>query len=380
MKNNIAVEGIPGFDWALYENDGNVQTIDNENNKPYSHDEYVQTWTDAYKSKKIPATKELKKDTLVSITGFDYADDNILLASVNGGVNNVVIDLNKEQKFFNIISAGEERLDKETFVKYVKDPAFASKIIDLGLYAKIGTDAEKGSIWGGYVENMANEFRSQIKKKNKAYMATIKSTNNGGYIVEVADTIEAFMPGSMAAANKITNYDELVGKSMEVMIESYDKKLGFVVSRKKYLHTIFPMRLRELENNLAANKDYMITGTVTGSKPFGIYVELNEVLTGMIHKTLMDDETRELLRQNKIEPGTQINVYVHKIDKDYRIILSTVPSAMQPEIIKKREAEDLAEKTIYMNAKKEAAAKEAEAEAAEIAETLPTVETAMPAE
>ncbi|WQJ53584.1 MAG: hypothetical protein [Wendovervirus sonii] len=355
---NTMVEGVPGFDWDLYENDGKIQTANDADYKKYSRKEYLDTWTSAYKSKKIPATKELKKDTLVNITGIDYIDENVLLASINGGVNNVVIDLNKEQKFFNIISTENgERLDKDTFVKYVKNPEFASKIIDLGLYAKIGTDSEKGSIWGGYVENMATELKSQIKKKNKAYMATILSTNNGGYIVEVADTIQAFMPGSMAAANKITNYEELVGKSMEVMVESYDKKLGFVVSRKKYLHTIFPAHLLQLQQNLADNKDYMITGTITGTKQFGIYVELDEVLTGMIHKTLMDDETRELLRQNKIEAGTKINVYVHKIDKDNRIILSTVPSDQQPEIIKKREAEDLAEKVVYMNAKKEEALK-----------------------
>lgn len=33
--------------------------------------------------------------------------------------------------------------------------------------------------------------------------------------------VKAFMPGSMAAANKINNYESLVGTEMEVMVGSY---------------------------------------------------------------------------------------------------------------------------------------------------------------
>jgi len=377
-KNNELIEGVPGFDWDLYENDGTVKNTNEQDYKPYSRTEYVNEWVGAYKGKGIPASKELQKNTMVSITDFSFVNGNTMLAAVNGGVNNVVIDLNKEQKFFNILSTdGTDHLDKESFVEKIKDPVFKSKVIDLGIYAKIGTDTEKASIWGGYVENLSNEFKEQIRKKNKAYMAKVISTNNGGFVVEVADTISAFMPGSVAAANKISDYESLVGKTMEVMIESYDKKLGFIVSRKKYLHTILPARIKELEAKLAENRDYMLTGTVTGTTQFGIFVELDEVLTGMIHKTLMDDELRDQLRRNEIKSGMTVNVYVQKIEKG-RIILSNVPYAQQAEVIKKREAEDMQEKATYMNNKREAAAQKAaeEAQAMEEAISEPVAEQA----
>ena len=75
-------------------------------------------------------------------------------------------------------------------------------------------------------------------------MAKLVSSNNGGFVVEIAGMVKAFMPGSMAAANKINNYESLVGTEMEVMVESYDPKFGFIVSRKKYLRTIVPIYLK----------------------------------------------------------------------------------------------------------------------------------------
>ena len=285
-------------------------------------------------------------------------DENHITASINGGANNITIDLNKEGRFFNTIVLGDQTLTKETFLQLLDDPDIHKKFIEMGLVAKVGTDVEKGSIWDGYVDTLMLEMQEQITKKNKAYIAKIISSNNGGFVVEVAGIIKAFMPGSMAAANKLTDYESLVGTEMEVMVESYDPKFGFIVSRKKYLHTIIPIHLKNLENSLKENKDKALEVTVTGTTPFGIFCEINEVLTGMIHKTLMSDELRERLRQNQVSAQEKLTVYVHRIERtgnSSRIILSDVISGEREAVIAKREAEDLQEKTDYVAAKRDAA-------------------------
>lgn len=126
----------------------------------------------------------------------------------------------------------------------------------------------------------------------------------------------------------------------------------------KYLRTIVPIYLKNLETTLKENKDTLLEVTVTGTTPFGIFCEINEVLTGMIHKTLMSDELRERLRQNQVEAQEKLNVYVHRIERangNTRIILSDVVSADRDAVIAKREAEDLQEKTDYVAAKRDAA-------------------------
>ena len=353
------------FDWSMYEDGWNgtsllvnkkIKTGD-KNIKVYAHDSYAADVLSKYTNNTvIPTSKELHKNVIVNITDFAYVGENTVLASINGGSNNVIIDLNKEGRYFNTLQGPDGNLmTKQDFIACLRDPIVKQQIIDLGLVAKIGSDVEKASIWDGYVEVLSNEMREQIRKKNKAYMAKILSSNNGGFVVEVANTVKAFMPGSMSAANKLNDYESLVGKEMEVMVESYDEKFGFVVSRKKYIQTIIPIYTKKLAARIEKNKDLVIEGTVTGTTPFGIFVELDDhLLTGMLHKTLVSDELRNKLRNNEIKPDTKINVYVHKIEKG-RIILSDVPSAERDAVIAKREAEDAQEKLTYVNAKKEAA-------------------------
>ena len=364
-KLNNANVGNPDFDWTPFEDGWNGKSLkvntdfdSGKNVKVYSHEPYAQDLYDKYMGHAAPISKELKKNSLVEITGLRKIDDDHVSATISGGANNITIDLTKEQKFFNTINVGNDKLTKETFLELLEDSEVRQKFIEMGLTAKIGTDIEKGSIWDGCVETQIKEMREQTVLKNKAYIAEIISSNNGGFVVEVAGTVKAFMPGSMAAANKLVNYESLVGTKMEVMVESYDPKLGFIVSRKKYLRTIIPIHLSSLESTIMENKDTVFSVTVTGTTPFGIFCEIDEVLTGMIHKTLMSDELRDRLRQNQVAAQEKLNVYVHKIERtgnNTRIILSDVPSADRDAVIAKREAEDLQEKSNYMAAKREAA-------------------------
>lgn len=354
------------FDWSPYDDGWNGLSLrvnkkvknKDKHIKVYCHESYAQSLLNKYTKQAEPVSKELKKNTLVRIDSLRKIDNNHVSASINGGANNISIDLNKEGKFFNTIVMGDQTLTKETFLQLLDDPDVHQKFIEMGLVAKIGTDTEKGSIWDGYVESLMAEMQEQITKKNKAYMAKIISSNNGGFVVEVANMIKAFMPGSMAAANKLTNYESLVNTEMEVMVESYDPKYGFIVSRKKYLHTIIPIYLKKLEAQLKENVDMPLEVTVTGTTPFGIFCEINEVLTGMIHKTLMSDELRERLRQNKVNAQEKLTVYVHRIERQgnsSRIILSDVISKDRDAVVERREAEDLQEKTDYVTAKRDAA-------------------------
>lgn len=367
------------FNWAPYEDGWNGLSLrvnkkvknKDKHIKVYCHESYAQNLLNQYTKQAEPISKELKKNTLVKIDGLRKIDDNHISASINGGANNISIDLNKEGKFFNTIVVGDQTLTKETFLQLLDDPDIHKKFIEMGLVAKIGTDVEKGSIWDGYVESLMSEMQEQITKKSKAYVAKIISSNNGGFVVEIAGMVKAFMPGSMAAANKLNDYESLVGTEMEVMVESYDPKFGFIVSRKKYLRTIVPIYLKNLETTLKENKDTLLEVTVTGTTPFGIFCEINEVLTGMIHKTLMSDELRERLRQNQVDAQEKLNVYVHRIERangNTRIILSDVVSAERDAVIAKREAEDLQEKTDYVAAKRDLA--KAQADLATTMETI----------
>ena len=352
------------FDWTPYEYGWNGKSLKvstkikaNKGDKVYCHGSYAQDLYYKYAGIKVEGCKDLTKNALVKVDNIEVVNDTTLMATINGGSNNVIIDLNKEQKFIdwlNNFCSGD--LNKDNMAIALRNEEFKQQVIDLGLSAKITAgDIEKASIWDGHVEALTREMREQVTKNTRAYMATIMSTNKGGFVVDIMNTVLAFMPGSMAAANRVTDFEGMVGTKFEVMVESYDPNFGFVVSRKKYLKTMLPVKIQELENILDKDKDTVFTGHVTGTTPFGVFVEIDEFITGMLHKTLVRDETREAMRNNSIAAGTEVKVYIHKIEKSkarengkfvdrYRVILSDVPSDERDAVIARREAEETEEK------------------------------------
>lgn len=349
-KFNIPSEGIEGFDWEMFEanNVDNLRVnkrvkVENDvTDKVFSFTPDAQATYNKYKGIVVPETKELKRDSIVPISDLKVVNKDTILATVNHGANDIIIDLNKETKFFSLLTVGKDVMTKDTFIESIKVPEIKKQILSMDLSAKVGADVEKGSIWDGYVASLTKEMIGQITKPTTAYNALITGTNRGGFVVEISGVLTAFMPGSAAAANKITDYDGMVGKSMEVMVESYDPNNGFVVSRKKYLKTMLPTKLHELVAKLKENPDLTFIGTVTGSTDYGIFVEIDEYITGMLHKTLVSDALRDRMRQGTVENGEDITVYIHSIEGN-RIILSDVPTSERDAVIKKREAEEAEE-------------------------------------
>ena len=134
-------------------------------------------------------------------------------------------------------------------------------------------------------------------------------------------TLNAFMPNTLAGVNRLTEKQstELIGKSINVMLETLQQDKGvYVVSRKKYLETLIPEEIKKLK----VGNSYI--GTVTGSKDFGVFVEFgvdNICLTGMIHKMNLNPE-HEI---TKIQSGMLIEFYLRDILKGNKLILTQNP-------------------------------------------------------
>jgi ribosomal protein S1 len=150
-------------------------------------------------------------------------------------------------------------------------------------------------------------------------MVTVKSLNPAGYDVELTHggvTLPGFMPNTLAGINKLYDPNSIVGQTFNVMIESYAAQEGtYIVSRRKYLQTLIPNAIKELEYNR------VYSGHVTGTTPFGVFVEFNDCLTGMIHKANVNPEWQEKL--TTIKPGFQIEFYIKEVIKD-KIILTQI--------------------------------------------------------
>lgn len=141
-------------------------------------------------------------------------------------------------------------------------------------------------------------------------------------------TIPAFMPNTLAGVNRLTleQSNELIGQTIEVMLETLKQDRGFyVVSRRKYLQSLIPVKIEELKKELENDPFKGFIGKVTGTSPFGIFVEFNGCLTTMIHKTNINPKFQNSFQN--ISDGTDIEFYIKDIvssNKGDKIIATQV--------------------------------------------------------
>jgi ribosomal protein S1 len=175
----------------------------------------------------------------------------------------------------------------------------------------------KGSIAALY-ESIAHENMKSLEE-GESVTAYIRALNPAGYDVELTNggvTLPAFMPNTLAGINKLYDPSSIIGDTFQVMVESFSEHEGtYIVSRRKYLQSLIPDEISNLEFNT------LYGGRVTGTTPFGIFVEFNDCLTGMIHKANVVEDWQN--RISEIKPGQEIEFYIKEIIKD-KIILTQV--------------------------------------------------------
>jgi predicted RNA-binding protein with RPS1 domain len=311
------------FNWSMYEGgyNGSTKLIpnksingSNDKNKCFSREPYAQELFDVYTNQDSNLIKkDLNVGDVVRITDIFNIKDTFIDVELSGGLT-VTIDLTREKKFVQVFGYNNVK----QFIDSLRDKIILKNFLDRGLNAYIleATPSIKISLWQGHLKSVRDEFMSQIENPTQAYTAKIVEANKGGFFVEVQG-IEAFMPGSLAAPNKIADFQSYVGKEVIVMIEDFLKEMNsFIVSHKKYLAHVLPIKIKELD----VNKKY--SGLVTGCSKYGIFVEFEELFTGLLHTSKMDTETKMLFNQRTIKSGDIIEFYISEITKDNRIILT----------------------------------------------------------
>lgn len=270
----------------------NAQVVKKDRrDKVYCQEEYAQDMYDRmsayWTGREATHTKDFTNGQVVDAEVTRVGATDI---EVSTGSGELYLDRKKEQKFFE--SQGIEPLEGMQLSVQVVDK-----------------NRSTASASGAFAQTIKRELHDAQVQENSAYSVTIKQINDGGFLVDLSG-LTCFMPGSLAAANKITDFESMIGKKVNVMVESYlDRADMFVVSAKKYIKKILPERIKELD----PMRKY--TGTVTGTAKYGTFVEWDEIFTGLLHES----ESEEPLSQHK--RGQQVEFYVKEVRQGDRIIL-----------------------------------------------------------
>lgn len=270
-------------------------------------------------------SKEYKKGKKYIDSDLEKLFSSVTLESPIPGtvVRTVYKGIMADQYVFEVSNFKDDvRIDvKPSESKYLKSCEIGNEVDVLVTSVNHQNYLIKGSIASLY-ESMAHENMKSLEE-GESVTAYVRSLNPAGYDVELVNggiTLQGFMPNTLAGINKLYDPTSIVGETFEVMIESLvdtysDYEGTYIVSRRKYLQSLIPDALDSLEFG------ELYTGNVTGTTPFGIFVEFNECLTGMIHKANVTPEWQD--RIGEIKPGQAIEFYIKEIIKN-KIILTQV--------------------------------------------------------
>ena len=244
-------------------------------------------------------SKELEENQVLSVKITQIRGNSAIGETLVG--QSVSIDLSKEEKAIRRLGFPAMEVQEGTQLDVV---VFKDK-----------SGAYNGSLAAGYENSLKNELLASIKAETTAYTVRIDSTCPGGFMVNLSG-IKCFLPGSLAAANRIIDFQSFVGRIINVMIETYDEKRDiFVVSFKKYLKHIIDAKVEEL----SLTQKY--TGTVTGTSNAGVFVEWDEYYTGLIPAEEFENSGVKM----DLNSGGSVSFYVSDFRNPNRIVLRLNP-------------------------------------------------------
>jgi ribosomal protein S1 len=163
--------------------------------------------------------------------------------------------------------------------------------------------------------------------ENMPFFATVKESQPAGYFLDLdveGKKVDAFMPNTLAGVNRLHDPKSIVGQKFEVMIETLEQDKGiYVVSRKKFLENLIPDRIKELKKEWIRNKTKVYCGIITGTTPFGAFIEFCDYLTCMIHRYNVSPEWQTDEKWSSLKPGIEVDFYIKDIITRKNKIIST---------------------------------------------------------
>lgn len=277
-------------------------------------------------NKKIPKSSDLlSEDSLELYQMMEKTFSYIKEIKVNDVITGTISSINSREILVDI--------GFKDYV-YVNKPKKSTLITELQVGDSIEvliTDVSnnpfmiKGSITELLKQNVHGKMKHYFEN-DLPLIASVESIIPAGYMMYIHMdnvTVEAFMPNTLADVNKLSDSQSILGQVFEVMLETLQQEKGvYVVSRRKYLQTLIPEEIKKLKYGV------VYKGNVTGTTPFGVFVQFSagsndpNCLTGMVHKVNVNEYWQE--RWNLIVPGMEIDFYVKEIIKNNKIILTQI--------------------------------------------------------
>src|SRR5437868_7419959 len=156
----------------------------------------------------------------------------------------------------------------------------------------------------------------EVNKTGEVITGTVTSKTKGGLIVDVYG-METFLPGSQIDVKPVTDYDQIVSKTMEFKVVKINETIkNAVVSHKALIESDIEAQRAEIMGKL--EKGQVLEGTIKNITDFGAFLDLGG-LDGLLYITDISwgriNHPTEVLKMDQ-----KLNVVVLDFDDDKKRI------------------------------------------------------------
>jgi small subunit ribosomal protein S1 len=261
---------------------------------------------------------------------------------------------------------GLVHISEMSWVKRIADPKELVQIGDKVEVQVLNINHDKKEISLGMKQCQANPWGEVAKKypPNTVITGTVRNLTNYGAFIEIEEGIDGLLHVSdMSYVRKVSNPSEMVQKGQKItcIVLSVDQERKRVALGLKQMgsdpwETDIPARFKPGQKS---------RGKVTKLTNFGVFVELEPGLEGLLHISELSDAKIES-PEEVVKVGDEVDVKVLRVDaKDRKIGLSmrnvddpTVPDDIPDMPIEGIEAEQAMEEKAKAGKDKEAKDKE----------------------
>lgn len=232
----------------------------------------------------------------------------------NEVVEGTVMSINKREVVVNVGYKSDGIIPATEF-RYNPDLKVGDKV---EVYIQTQED-RKGQLVLSHKEARTSRSWDRVNEaceKGEIVNGFVKCRTKGGMIVDVLG-MEAFLPGSQIDVKPIRDYDQFVGKTMELKIVKVNQEYrNAVVSHKALIEAEMEAQRKEIVTGL--EKGQVLEGVVKNITNYGVFIDLGGV-DGLIHITDLSwgrvSDPKEIVTLDQ-----KINVVILDFDEEKRRI------------------------------------------------------------
>jgi small subunit ribosomal protein S1 len=240
--------------------------------------------------------------------------DNLEIGDV---VDGKVVEINKKDVIIDITYKDNVFVDLKTLDPVLLENLKLGNVIQV-MITEISDSPYfiRGSVNEILKMNVSNKVK-EAYANNTFFYATVTELIPAGFMLNMeveGIMVKSFMPNTLAWVNKLIDINGLLDQRIQVMIETLEQDKGiYVVSHKKYVESLIPEQVKNLKIEWSKDKLKTFEGFITGTTPFGAFVEFYGYLTGMIHRFNVNEEWQSDEKWETMKPGMGVNFYIKDI-------------------------------------------------------------------